>query len=71
MSYQPHSRTGGLVGDLTRGVRAGQPAMRYGGARALRSAGARHTRDVAVRLFVRERATVSCAHAMAHAGGAA
>lgn len=69
--HQHRVHPGGFVKDLTNGVSAGQPAVRYGGVRAHRTPVRPDASGVVDRLLGRDRPTVACAHAMAHAGGAA
>lgn len=66
-----HTYLGGFVQDLTLGLTAGQPDVRYGGVRAHQSPAGATAPGLLARLLRQPTQTGACRHAMAHAGGAA
>jgi hypothetical protein len=72
MPYDPSARPAtGVLHDLTTALVAGQPPVRYGGVRAHPRATPAAPAGVLARALRRSQPTLSCAHAMRHAGGVA
>jgi hypothetical protein len=73
MPYDPSPRpTTGVLHDLTTALVGGQPSVRYGGVRAHpRATPAPGPAGVLARVLHRSGPTLTCAHAMRHAGGVA